>query len=118
MDTVIEILIEVFGEMFFECFSFDAIWLPKKPLSKRRQKIISVILLTITALAFFALVGALIFLIGTRGSSLLGWALLLFDLVYVCTNEFLIRITRSWNLFRYVRKICNRIITIPLQGAF
>lgn len=83
MDAVIEILIEVFGEMFFECFSFDAIWLPKKPLSKRRQKIISVILLTITALAFFALVGALIFLIGTRGSSLLGWALLLFDLVYV-----------------------------------
>ena len=83
MDTVIEILIEVFGEMFFECFSFDAIWLPKKPLSKRQQKIISVILLTITALAFFALVGALIFLIGTRGSSLLGWALLLFDLAYV-----------------------------------
>lgn len=87
MEAVLEIICEIFGEVFLEiiCGILGYIakgYLPKKFIKREYKKLKSVVAI-MSISEFLALLAAVIMLIVNDGRSILGWILLALSVLYI-----------------------------------
>ena len=87
MEAVLEIICEIFGEVFLEiiCGILGYIakgYLPKKFIKREHKKLKTVVAI-MSISEFLALLAAVIMLIVNDGRSILGWILLALSVVYI-----------------------------------
>ncbi|MDD6094144.1 MAG: hypothetical protein PUC29_00155 [Clostridia bacterium] len=84
MDMVFDIFAEVFFEVICEGFLYlCTLFIPSKKLSEKARKIVGIVLAIIASLLFLGLVVGIFMLIETKGTGILGWALVSAAVLYV-----------------------------------
>ena len=84
MEFLVDILVEVFFELFGEGFiTLCSAFVPQKVVSDRGKKIIGYVCLAISLILLVGLFAGIIILVETKGQSFWSWLLISLNIIYL-----------------------------------
>ena len=84
MESLVDILVETFFELFGEGFiTLCSAFVPQKVVSDRGKKIIGYVCLAISLILLVGLFAGIIILVETKGQSFWGWLLISLSIIYL-----------------------------------
>lgn len=80
VDLIMEIVIEVFAEVYVE---LSCALMPNRALSKKAHRTLTFIFTLIGCIFFILLLVGVIILVGSNGTSTLGWSFVIASAIYI-----------------------------------